>query len=58
VIAGEEDILIPLRLSRALADAIPGASLLVIPEAGHSVNIEQTAAFNAALDRFLQSVSG
>lgn len=32
---------------------IPGAEKVVIPDAGHAANIDQPAAFNAALDHFL-----
>ena len=35
VITGDEDELIPVDESRAIADAIPGATLLLIPRAGH-----------------------
>ena len=37
----------------AMRDAIPGASLVVVPGAGHLPNLEQPALFNAALNRFL-----
>ena len=52
---GEEDILVPLRLAAPLATGIPGASLAIIPAAGHAVNVEQPAAFNEAVQRFLAS---
>ena len=38
---------------REMADAIPGAQLATISEAGHFPWVEQPAAFRAALDRFL-----
>jgi len=34
----------------------PSAALLVIPNSGHAVNIEEPAAFNAALADFLAQV--
>jgi hypothetical protein len=34
----------------------PSAGLLVIPNSGHAVNIEEPAAFNAALADFLAQV--
>jgi hypothetical protein len=34
----------------------PTAALLVIPNSGHAVNIEEPAAFNAALADFLAQV--
>ena len=42
-----------LEPSRALAAALPSAQLIVVPDAGHVVNLEQPAAFNAALTTFL-----
>jgi pimeloyl-ACP methyl ester carboxylesterase len=53
VIAGEEDELTPPADSQRIADAIPGAKLVIIPAAGHLSNLEQPAAFNAALNAFL-----
>lgn len=55
VVAGEEDIMLPPRYSRALARSIPGAKLTVIPGAGHAAHIEQPQAFNRAVLEFLQS---
>ena len=53
VITGEEDELIPIDESRAIADAVPGATLLLIPRAGHLSNLEQPDPFNNALTAFL-----
>lgn len=53
VITGEEDELIPVDESRAMAKAIPGATLVIIPRAGHLANLEQPEAFNQALHEFL-----
>jgi pimeloyl-ACP methyl ester carboxylesterase len=41
--------------AEALVATIPGAALAVIPKAGHMSNLEQANAFNAALQRFLES---
>lgn len=46
VVTGSEDIMVPPRLGRALADAIPGARYVEIPSAGHSLNLEHQRAFN------------
>jgi pimeloyl-ACP methyl ester carboxylesterase len=43
-----------LKASDYMAAKIPGAKLLVIPDAGHAANIDQPKAFNAAVLRFLQ----
>ena len=53
VITGEEDELIPVDESRAMAKAIPGATLVIVPRAGHLANLEQPEAFNQALHEFL-----
>ena len=55
VIVGELDqpFLAP---SRAMAEAIPGARLAVIPDAGHSPQFENPDAWFSALEGFLASV--
>jgi 3-oxoadipate enol-lactonase len=53
VIVGEEDELTPVDDSRRIAEAVPGATLVTIPAAGHLSNLEQPDAFNAALTGFL-----
>lgn len=56
VVVGAEDQVTPPVLSEGLAAGIPGAELVVIPEAGHLANQEQPAAFNQAVARFLAAV--
>lgn len=53
VIVGANDQLTPPTEAQAIAEQIAGAELLVIPGAGHLVNIEAPDAFNAAVRRFL-----
>lgn len=53
VAVGEEDVITPPRESEALAAGIPNAELLIIEKAGHFPMLEQPAAFNRALRRFL-----
>ncbi|MEZ5818520.1 MAG: alpha/beta fold hydrolase [Hyphomicrobiaceae bacterium] len=36
-----------------MAAKIPGASKVVIPDAGHAANLHQPAGFNGAMDKFL-----
>src|SRR5439155_14083990 len=55
VVVGGEDRM-SLAPSRELASAIPRARLVVIEGAGHVVNLAQPAAFNAAMEEFLQHV--
>ncbi|HEY1910585.1 MAG TPA: alpha/beta fold hydrolase [Vicinamibacterales bacterium] len=53
IIVGDEDRVTPRPLSEAMQQAIPGSELVVIGGAGHLSNLEQPAAFNLALTRFL-----
>ncbi len=53
-IGAELDRAIPPEHSRMIADAIPGCMLMVIPEAGHLVNLERSGTFNRALLEFLR----
>lgn len=57
IITGSEDELMPLPTSQAMADAIPNAELLVIPEVGHLSNLEAEEAFSDALHRFMQGLT-
>lgn len=56
LIAGEGDKAAPLRTMQRMAEAIPGARLVVLPGAGHLGHLEQPAAFNVALTDFLASL--
>ena len=53
VVVGEDDFICDVVSAGEMADAIPGARLATIPEAGHFPWVEQPAAFRAALDPFL-----
>jgi 3-oxoadipate enol-lactonase len=55
VIVGEADPGTPVAMAREIHDNAPGSKLVVIPDAAHLSNIEQSAAFNAALDEFLRA---
>ena len=57
VVVGDDDRLTPPAMAKSIADAILGARLAIIPAAGHLSNIEQPAAFNAAVLDFLASES-
>jgi pimeloyl-ACP methyl ester carboxylesterase len=50
VITSADDTLIPSAVSAPMADAIPGATLLVIEGAGHLSNLEQPDTFSSALE--------
>lgn len=57
ILAGAEDELIPLDESRKMAEALPDAQLVEIPEAGHLPSLENSGATDEALMRFLESLS-
>lgn len=52
VVSGAEDRLIPADQAAALAEAVPGARLEVVPEAGHLPPLEAPEAFNRLLTEF------
>jgi 3-oxoadipate enol-lactonase len=56
VVHGAEDSIVPLEEARQMADAIPGARIEVIPDAGHLLNLENPAAYNRVLRQFLGSL--
>jgi pimeloyl-ACP methyl ester carboxylesterase len=56
VIGAGEDKAIPPENSRLLAANLPDSRLVVIPNAGHMVTLEQPEAVNAALQEFLDQV--
>ena len=56
VVCGAEDALTPVADSEAIQRGVPGSTLEVIPGAGHLSALEDPAAFNAALGRFLATV--
>jgi pimeloyl-ACP methyl ester carboxylesterase len=56
IIAGADDALIPIEESESMARLIPGAKLVIIPEAGHMAPLENHQATDTALLGFLQSL--
>ncbi len=53
LIVGEEDAISPVAEMRQIAQSISGAQFAIVPEAGHMAPLENPAAFNAALEKFL-----
>src|SRR5712691_11508465 len=53
-VVGEADEFTPPEQVRRMAEAIPGARLVVIPGAGHLPSVERPAATTRALQEFLQ----
>lgn len=56
VIHGEEDVPIPIDKAEPLPNLLPHGELARIPHAGHSSNLENPAAVNAAIGSFLEKV--
>jgi 3-oxoadipate enol-lactonase len=54
VLVGEGDVVTPPAEARAMADAIPGARLEVIPWAGHLAPYENESVANGVILRFLE----
>ena len=57
IVAGERDTMFPLEHSRALAAAIPGARLEVVPGGSHGLVIEQPEKTVELIRGFLQEHS-
>jgi len=53
ILVGAEDGVTPPALSQDMQGAIGGATLVILPDAGHLSSMEQPAAFNEALAQFL-----
>jgi 3-oxoadipate enol-lactonase len=56
VMVGEQDVVTPPAEAQALADAIPGSRLEVIPEAGHLAPYENPAIANSVILGFLDGL--
>jgi len=56
VLTGDKDTLIPKEHSERLAELLPDAELVVVPEAGHMVLLEKPTEVDAALDGLLDRV--
>jgi 3-oxoadipate enol-lactonase / 4-carboxymuconolactone decarboxylase len=57
-VAGEDDPATPPEHLAAIADAVPGGRLLVLPQSAHLANVEQPTAVSAALLTHLDPAGG
>jgi len=57
IMVGEEDPGTPVSASEAMQKRISNSKLVILPSARHLSNVEQAQAFNAALLKFLRSLS-
>jgi 3-oxoadipate enol-lactonase len=55
VLSGSKDKNAPAPMMAKMAGYIPSATYVELEGAGHLVNLERPATFNAALDRFLKA---
>lgn len=55
VLTGDEDNTIPNTLSKEMADGIPGAKLVILPQCGHLPQVEQPQATADALVEWLRN---
>ncbi|MEP7067587.1 MAG: alpha/beta fold hydrolase [Usitatibacter sp.] len=55
VMVGADDIAMPPAMAETLDRHLPNSELVVIADAGHLSNLEQSGAFNAALSRFYKN---
>ena len=53
VLVGAQDVITPLEMAQEMADAIPNAKLVVVPETGHLATLEAPVHVNAALARWM-----
>lgn len=56
IMVGDEDVATVPAKAKAIHQRIPGSRLVTIPGAGHTSNLEQPEAVNAALEDFLASL--
>ena len=57
VIHGEADASISLEIGRNLADGLPNAEFVIVPDAGHASNLTHPDAVNPQIERFLAGLS-
>jgi pimeloyl-ACP methyl ester carboxylesterase len=57
LIYGAEDVRAPRGVAEALHAAMPGSRLMLVPAAGHDVNLEAPQEYDAAVRAFLRMVS-
>jgi pimeloyl-ACP methyl ester carboxylesterase len=54
LVYGDSDVRAPLTVAKELHAAIPGSTLIVLPDTGHVCNIEASEAFNSTVRSFVQ----
>jgi len=57
VLTGSRDLVIPRENSYLLAEMIPGAEIVMLPGAGHGIQVECADEFNTIADHFIRQVA-
>ena len=55
VIQGEKDLLFPVHMAKEVSDAIPKSKLVVIPNAGHTLNLEAVPQMSKVILDFIKN---
>lgn len=55
VIQGEKDLLFPVHMAKEVSDSIPNTKLIVIPNAGHTLNLEAVPQMCKAILDFIKN---
>ena len=58
VISGAQDPATPIAMGEEIANLLPGAEFVVIPDAAHLIAVERPEALTAQIERFLGGASG
>ena len=53
VIAGSDDVLMPVKYAKSIADAIPRSQFSIIPDCAHMPHVEKSAEFVELVKKFL-----
>ena len=56
IIQGEKDTLFPVHMAQEVADSIPNSKLVVIPFAGHTLNLEAIPQMVKAMKEFISAI--
>jgi len=57
VIVGEEDMALPVALSRRIAEGVQGAELVIVPHVGHLSTVEAPAVLTQIIERFVNGLA-
>ena len=57
ILTGSRDVLIPRENSYLLVEMIPGAEIVTLPGAGHSIQVESAGEFNTIVDHFIRQIA-